>query len=57
MCDITAGTSRTYLVGEKYLDPDYYYAGCDWGDDRSFATGDCDDPNRWSGDDSVVSHG
>jgi prepilin-type processing-associated H-X9-DG protein len=57
MCDITAGTSRTYLVGEKYLDPDYYYAGCDWGDDQSFATGDCDDPNRWTGDDTVVATG
>ncbi len=48
MADITDGTSNTYLAGEKYLDPDYYYTGQDFGDDQCAMTGDDDDICRWT---------
>ena len=48
MADVSDGTSNTYLVGEKYLDPDYYETGPDRGDDRTFQ-GDNDDITRWTG--------
>jgi prepilin-type N-terminal cleavage/methylation domain-containing protein len=34
MADITDGASSTYLVGEKYIDPDYYETGQDGGDNE-----------------------
>ena len=34
MADITDGTSNTYLVGEKYIDADYYTTGQDGGDNE-----------------------
>ncbi len=50
--DITDGTTHTYLMGEKYLCPDEYYTGSDPGDDQAIVTGDSDDINRWTGNDS-----
>ncbi len=42
------GTSKTYMVGEKYLNPDRYQTGTDPGDDHSMLTGDDLDMIRWS---------
>ncbi len=36
---VTDGTSNTYLLGEKYLDPDYYATGSDWTDNSNLFTG------------------
>ena len=39
VADIVDGTSQTFLFGEKYLDPDYYYTGTDGGDNQSMYQG------------------
>ena len=36
---ITDGTSKTYLLGEKYLQPENYYNGQDLGDNENVYTG------------------
>jgi hypothetical protein len=44
---VTDGLSNTYLVGEKYLDPDYYSTGTDLGDDENAFSGDDVNLIRW----------
>ena len=48
MADITDGAAYTYLVGEKYVDPDCYTTGEDGGDDNPAMCGDSNDNNRWA---------
>jgi prepilin-type N-terminal cleavage/methylation domain-containing protein len=48
MADVTDGTSNTYLLGEKYADPDYYTTGEDNGDNEAALSGDNEDITRWT---------
>ncbi len=48
IADITDGTSTTYLIGEKSLDPDYYATGQSAGDTEFATMGDNGDIVRWS---------
>jgi prepilin-type N-terminal cleavage/methylation domain-containing protein len=47
--DIPDGLSHTYLVGEKYLNPDDYVTGLDWADNESLYAGFGNDTYRATG--------
>lgn len=46
---ITDGTSKTYLVGEKFLDAASYATGTSTGDNESLYAGYCTDLHRFTG--------
>ena len=46
--EVRDGTTNTYLVGEKYLNPTNYTTGTDGGDDQSVHQGTCNDNCRSS---------
>ena len=50
VADVTDGTSVTYLLGEKPIDPDDYFDSADGGDDWSWDTGFQDDICREAAD-------
>ena len=39
MASITDGSSNTYMLGEKYLDQDYYMNGWDYSDNETLYSG------------------
>jgi hypothetical protein len=46
---VADGTSKTYMVGEKYMNPDHYSTGLDPSDDWSMYSGHQDDNHRVTG--------
>ena len=48
MSSITDGTSNTYLIGEKYMNPDYYLDGESPADDQGWFIGYDYDVTRWT---------
>ena len=58
LADVTKnGTSNTYLLGEKYLDPDNYANGQDMGDNENALMGDNEDICRWSSQSNLLNGG
>ncbi len=53
IADITDGTTNTYMLGEKYLCPDYYYNGLDGADNESLYNGYDNDIIRYTYYDGV----
>jgi prepilin-type processing-associated H-X9-DG protein len=48
--DVTDGLSKTYLIGDKYLDPRSYQTGLDGGDNETAMNGFDNDTNRTGGE-------
>jgi prepilin-type N-terminal cleavage/methylation domain-containing protein/prepilin-type processing-associated H-X9-DG protein len=56
--DVTDGTSSTYMVGEKPLDPNFYTTGAgDNGDDTPAYSGHDNDFARWTGSIEILANG
>jgi prepilin-type N-terminal cleavage/methylation domain-containing protein len=49
IADIADGASNTYLIGEKYCNPDHYLDGTAAWDDQSWDIGEDWDTMRWTG--------
>jgi hypothetical protein len=47
MSDITDGVSNTYLIGERYVNPDHCTDGSESDDDQGWIQGYDYDTNRW----------
>jgi prepilin-type N-terminal cleavage/methylation domain-containing protein len=48
LIDIKDGLTLTLLMAEKYVDPDHYHTGLDWGDDQGPFVADERDCVRWA---------
>jgi len=46
--DIRDGMTNTYMVGEKYINPDNYHTGQDLGDNHVYCMGHNNDTVRWT---------
>jgi prepilin-type N-terminal cleavage/methylation domain-containing protein len=49
--DVADGLSKTYLIGEKYCNPDHYRTGLPWSDNSGIYTGFEDDNYRMASQD------
>jgi prepilin-type N-terminal cleavage/methylation domain-containing protein len=52
--DIPDGLSHTFLVGEKYIQPDFYFNGNDGADNQTMYLGFDWDVNRWANKNNLV---